>query len=737
QDTTIYINTKISDAEWKKVSSELFTMTVAGHDGTASVPFELEHTRNSIKVNNSAYATIPITLMAGAMANNTNVTYNWGLNTQFKLGDHFFSASYYSRQFGNNVDNNVQKGVLSASYGYKHWLLSVGRMSTVRNFFAVGNGFTLSYQNKTKEFSLTAIKHNKNISFFKNDNISAFAKYPIGKVVIEHFGEANFNKTIGLNGYILDNVATLINTEKLRVIGRGGLSLENNRNALDKNILLGYKVGYGFNYNLKRWSLSSNGDYHSPDFAGFRKGNSYHNHALNYKLSTTTFVGLTYSENIMKQNYFRDSVYHTDALSYNNKMMGVTFGHNAKVHSVNAGTGIFKFSNQGMYNLKQFYYANLSYGVRVTKRARLSIGTKAVFTGKGEIVRSISNLSFSNYHGGLMAMYVRSVNSSDAVDMSKISDLPVRETITGGPYVNFRLFRSTLTGSVRYNIAKALDEEQISSGVGADLNYTHPKLQTSIVLSGYAPFNHRNVNGLSYTETKYGTLSVMQPIGIPVIIKRKYYDFKIALYNDENGNGMRDGSEGPLDNVLVDINDQSMITDKNGEVTLKNTKIGQYNVGLYKAKREGLIPVNGTDVDFVVDENTNVNLAFKKGKVISGRVKVIQDMLKGEVSEQFIKIIATDSMGKKYTTLTDEEGNFFLYVANGTYDVSLNKDAFKYGDLKPVRVAFTADIDNNESAFVCFELRQKKREVRFLNQGLGRQGDKKPGDKVGKSEPTK
>ena len=131
---------------------------------------------------------------------------------------------------------------------------------------------------------------------------------------------------------------------------------------------------------------------------------------------------------------------------------------------------------------------------------------------------------------------------------------------------------------------------------------------------------------------------------------------------------------------------------------------------------EDLVPVEGPIQSLVVNGNTTYEVPFKKGKVINGSIKVINDSFStAKYNANLIKVTATDTNSRAYATLTDESGNFTIYVPEGLYTVSLNEGAYAGTDFKPAQVSYTIDLLNHENSFVVFEIRQKKRKVRYLS----------------------
>jgi len=144
----------------------------------------------------------------------------------------------------------------------------------------------------------------------------------------------------------------------------------------------------------------------------------------------------------------------------------------------------------------------------------------------------------------------------------------------------------------------------------------------------------------------------------------------------------------------------------------KNTEKGAYKADFgYSSKLKGWIPNDGSIQYYELDGNKTIEVPYKVSRVLSGKLVVEKDSLSNAAfNPHNIKVVATGEKGEVYSTLTDEAGEFYFNLPSGNYVVSLSEAAF--GDqFKPVQFSQPADLANNKSKTLYFEIRQKRRQI--------------------------
>lgn len=722
KDTIFYYPLKMSTGEWNKLYKQVISLSVnSDNKSNAIFEYKLNKPQNTLKQHQSAYSNVPITVEGSAMSFGNNLVYSYGGQGRFNLGEHSLLVSYRSRQFG-ATQNIIQRNVFRAEYNYKNWRVQGGQMSISNDFIAAGYGFKVGYSIKGKsEYTITGVKHDPKMSIFQSDGLLATAKYNIGKFTVLQSAEYNHDIIQNIDGYVAKSNILLVNKQDLSIDVTAGAGLEETKNApKGKQAAADIAAGYRINYIRPRWDLSSQVEYNGKDFPGFRKGMNQQQHTIRYKTGKSS-IGVIYSINSIKRNYFKDTLYNTDVLTNNSIRYGIISGYSDTRHSVGLNFGIFKQVGRTLsYNLGNYYFTDLNYQWKISKNGESSLNlvSQNVYNDGAASLITSDMLQFTTRYFGFSGAYVRTPIM--AYDAS--SNVPTvsyySETFNGGPFVKFAFFNNTLRGMFKYAVFKTLKDNMTRSGIESNITYSTIRTGTFIQLSGYIPLKDDNtLMGLPLNQTRFATLSVSQSLKAPVFVKRKYYNLKVLVYYDENNNSKKDQGERSLKALDIGINDEILMTDENGVVRYENIEGGNYKLDLINAQSDDLVPSEGSLQSLVVNNNSTYEIPFKKGKMINGNIKITTDDRSfSKFSGNLIKIIATDTNGREYQTFTDENGNFTMYVPAGIYEVSLNKSAYTESDFKPVQVAYTVDLMNHENSFVVFEIRQKKRKVRYLNQ---------------------
>jgi hypothetical protein len=293
--------------------------------------------------------------------------------------------------------------------------------------------------------------------------------------------------------------------------------------------------------------------------------------------------------------------------------------------------------------------------------------------------------------------------------------LSYTETVNGGPNVNFYLFRSRVHGTVRYNLSKSLKDNFFTSGVGGSLGYAGQKSGFAINASCFVPFRSQTDDpGLPIANRRTAQLSISKQLYVPVIFNKKYHTLKLVLFNDINNNQSMDENEQPVGNVKLLINSMPFISNGEGEIKYKNIEKGEYHIQV-QSNNENLVPVNGVNQIFTIEQNATITVPFKKGKEITGTVRIISDSFStSKLRPDQIKITAIDSTGIRFSTLTDKAGNYKLAVPAGVYNVLISQSLLENSDYKAQQTSFKINLVTKEKENVVFVLKQKARKVRYL-----------------------
>ncbi len=194
------------------------------------------------------------------------------------------------------------------------------------------------------------------------------------------------------------------------------------------------------------------------------------------------------------------------------------------------------------------------------------------------------------------------------------------------------------------------------------------------------------------------------------LVKTRFFTITYVAFIDNNGNKIRDRNEVALENVVIKTGDQEVITDKGGQATILNIKMGNYKLLVFP-----LDPVYGffprTSDSLTVIQSGIVNIPFSRAVEISGAISVNRITDDGNpILLDNIRITAVDSLGNSYSSLTDKNGEYKIYVPFGNYTMTVNDMIFGENFVlaqNNVKLDLSEGISSIDQSFI-FNERQRK-----------------------------
>ena len=210
--------------------------------------------------------------------------------------------------------------------------------------------------------------------------------------------------------------------------------------------------------------------------------------------------------------------------------------------------------------------------------------------------------------------------------------------------------------------------------------------------------------------------SLRKEFGIPIpFSKASAATTKFVSFLDINGNGIKDKDETSVQNVVIKVNKSEVITNFDGEATIKNLKLDKYK--LETISLEDLRGWFANVKDSIVINEDGINyIPFVRGIKVYG--DVIVDRQKIAITNEKpldlsrIKVSAVKD-NKIYNTLTDNSGRFEFYLPFGTYTITMDEgilnERFRVTrNNLPVRLR-----NNQDGVYVSFYIVEKRRKVIF------------------------
>ncbi|HEY4798082.1 MAG TPA: hypothetical protein VII99_03295, partial [Bacteroidia bacterium] len=203
-------------------------------------------------------------------------------------------------------------------------------------------------------------------------------------------------------------------------------------------------------------------------------------------------------------------------------------------------------------------------------------------------------------------------------------------------------------------------------------------------------------NTKAFSRSYYLNVGFKKSFDIPQP-KVKYYNLRVICFKDINGNGVMDGNEHGLQDIVISIDRGNrmdsvsgkpmkqpghfmpceMVTDNFGSVIYYHIPEGEFNVNVFPlVNLKDLYNIKGQKQKAIVSRDTTYYIPFVQSNRVEGRVIINRDEFSslGAISTANIRITATDSLGNSFPTLTAADGSYVLYVPTaGEYNVSINK----------------------------------------------------------------
>ncbi|MGR3810643.1 COG1470 family protein [Jiulongibacter sp. NS-SX5] len=242
--------------------------------------------------------------------------------------------------------------------------------------------------------------------------------------------------------------------------------------------------------------------------------------------------------------------------------------------------------------------------------------------------------------------------------------------------------------------------------MNADIQLDIPRKDLNVHLSA-------NGNMLGRLDRPLISMSLFKRFESPVPFFKKYSNLRIKLFKDKNNNKRWDKGELPVTGAIVKVDGILLNTNEKGEASLLNAVRKPYVIDFTHVDNQRgwkTDKLYSDSLQLVTDQE--VFIPFTSSKLIMGEVRASFSKygVRNPLELSKIKITARDEEGRIFETLTNEKGMYFLNVPPGTYKVSIDNRII--GSTFMIKKAlFSADLLNEESQTIDFELSQKERKI--------------------------
>ena len=209
-----------------------------------------------------------------------------------------------------------------------------------------------------------------------------------------------------------------------------------------------------------------------------------------------------------------------------------------------------------------------------------------------------------------------------------------------------------------------------------------------------------------------------------------YHNLTLILFKDFNGNFTQEPNEPGIRDVLVnlirerketndripgDIGNIELMSDYLGRVSFENIPNGVYKIQYNPiGKDAGTFSKAFEDLTVNLDKNSVIYVPFVEKNKVFGKIVLNRSRLSGlgRIDLSNVRITATDSQGRSYSTLSDKNGDFILFAPiTDEYILSVNNIFYENFDLRQNN--FIVQFNGYKQFEVNFVFDEKVRRINF------------------------
>jgi hypothetical protein len=591
-------------------------------------------------------------------------------------------------------------------YESPKWSILAGDIVDFHHFLIHGTGISLA--NKFDNGKITAAGIKSSIGDVKQGELQLLDTFG-KKLVIYSDNFTNQDATRRIYSSLSVNHLYWIINNNTTLSLLAGASIEKSNTWKFATSLPGSAWGYEVESKTGKLNLHSEVSYYSKSFPGFYRGYTFQDHELSARSRSSSF-GAYYTTNKKVYTNDEDSLL-TNLFNVNNTELGLKAGISSGKIVLGLTTALSRQQQDSASSIiVQGWKSTANVIFRIAPEYTLSLnGSFGLFAIKD--LPSVKPFpayttygSFQHKQLGLFFQY----NSGPYYYFEAKQYLKPNtgfKRIMLAPYYEQQLkklngfFRSQLM----YNKDASINMSTVS--INNQLQYSLPGIKADFIINTSYNF--------SYKDASYVSATVRKTINLPVLKNRISNHFSVVLFKDLNNNDRFDpDTDEVLPNSLVLANDNLVQTDQEGEIKFSNVGADLVKLDFRNTNFNGWIPKAGFLQKILpVKKAEKVYIPFKQSRYVKGKLFIVTDDNSSETFELAnIAITATDDKGNLFKTLTDNNGEFILNLPSSTYIISINGSVFD-DKFTPTEISKTADLVNNESIGLSFEIRQKKRQI--------------------------
>ncbi len=132
----------------------------------------------------------------------------------------------------------------------------------------------------------------------------------------------------------------------------------------------------------------------------------------------------------------------------------------------------------------------------------------------------------------------------------------------------------------------------------------------------------------------------------------------------------------------------------------------------------------GENASVFVNGKTYLQIPLHKMAMLKGSILLQKQEFSYETDESInnIRVIATDSKGKNYTALTNDQGEFVMYLPENSYEMHINTASLP-AQYELIDVSKNIKVTNGYNNPVIFKILVKKRQINIKKFGANGQAN--------------
>lgn len=665
------------------------------------------------------------------------------------LFDNNSEVYYYYRNFSSRqLEDLYNRTKMYAGGVIGNWKFEIG--DNYRNFQSsmYGRGGYMAYQNSKYLIELAVNKNNK----AKIDNYGGAFTYRFSRSTSFLTGVTYHQNNLFSYDSKLAYLGSSFAINKVhRIYALGAFNIVNR--LLDGKSKRN-EFGGELNYTSRIGKLNNNlrVKYGSPLYVGIHSGR------LNIDANSVWTINqknrinfMFYESKYNRYNIESTSIVSSTSSSNRTGLTEYTFSPDLKTQIfIGASVNNSQF-NTGNLDINRETFSSINYKLILGARFRNSIGTTSI-SPKVEIARAnILNNPYSE-------LYPSSVNREN-INWQYFSlnfrsrDFNILAFYTSGPrsvldQLNYSIYnRNTRKLQFMPTYNKFFFKDIMNLNIGMSYSndiishstYTNLTGQVYWYLPKYWRIHFFTVYSIQSRENIQQVVENYQNLYIEAGVRKefniqqprvKYYDISLVFFKDFNGNMIQEENEPGIRNVYVslekiksdvkgqipgDFNTIDLLSDNYGRVYLEQIPEGIYKVSYNPIGKEaGTFSKALEDFEINIKSSGPYYFPFVEKNKVFGKVILNRSKLSGlgRIDVSNVRITATDSQGRSYTSLTDKNGEFILFApVTDEYILNINNIYYENFDLRQNN--FLVQFNGYKQFEVNFVFDEKVRRINF------------------------